>query len=411
MLLLSVLAWTDPALAKNKVRHDEVIAPTWAVPSVEVSIGTITDLEVIGDRLVLAGQEGIAAVDANGAVAWSVPLPWVMVRNLAVDDQGIAFTGWTLAGIEDKGKALNAWASGKLLDRFQIESATVGYLGPDGALAWQVDAVDPLPLSPPGLAGGVVGVNTGKHVAVHARTDGSVVGSAELPGANQQGGMFAGVYDHATRGEVVAIGDHFYSSFFSHFVKVDLQGTLVEKEFMAGLTPYVDITCGPVQLGELIVFGSTGDSNVQSAFFAMKDNLKNKWKTWSPDEQSGCGDLVLDGDRVYGASNFWVFALDEKGKVVWESVNKKGGLFPSQNRGIRYIGNFGARKSYGDLLVSGGGKVFVATDNGHDVITVLDAAKGGYLHTLDVNETLVSMAVVGSRLAVATESGLKLMDL
>jgi hypothetical protein len=143
----------------------------------------------------------------------------------------------------------------------------------------------------------------------------------------------------------------------------------------------------------------------------MKDNMKNKWKTWSSDDQSGCGDLVVADDLVIASSNFWVMALNEKGKLEWESVNKKGGLYPSANRGIHYVGNFGARKSYGDLLVAAAGHVFVATDNGHDVITVLDASDGAYVKTIDVNETIVSMAAVGDRLAVATDAGLRLMDL
>jgi outer membrane protein assembly factor BamB len=93
-------------------------------------------------------------------------------------------------------------------------------------------------------------------------------------------------------------------------------------------------------------------------------------------------------------------------------VNKKGGLYPSANRGIRYIpgSSFGTRKSYGDLLVVAGGQVYVGTDNGHDVITVLSAEDGSYVKTIDVGETLVSMAVVGDRLAVATDAGLHLLD-
>jgi hypothetical protein len=409
-LVTTVLAAAG-AEAGTKVRHKLVVPPTWSVPTVAVDIGTVTHMKATPGGLVLAGQSGVASVDAAGVVRWSTPLPWAMVRMVDADADGVSFTAWTLAGLEDKGKALNAWASGQLLDRFQVEGAVVGHLSADGTPTWQVDALDALPLAPPGATGGVVGVNTGKHVVVYSRADGSVVGSSELVGANLQGGMFKGVYDHATRGEVVPLGGSLYTSFFSHFYKVGLDGAIVEKEAAAGLTPYVDITCGPVELGELVVFGTTGDANIRSNLFAMRDDMKNKWKTASPDEQSGCGDMVRDGDLVYASSNFTVFALNEKGKLEWESVNKKGGLYPSANRGIRYIGNIGARKTYGDLLAVGGGKVFVATDNGHDTITVLDAADGSYVHTLDVAETLVSLATLDGKLAVATTSGLHLMDL
>ncbi len=410
-LIALLLLLAAPASAKNKVQHKAVEAPTWAVPTVSVAIGTVTDMKAGDGVLVLAGQEGVAAVDAAGTVLWSTPLPWAMVRNVAIDGEEVAFTAWTLAGIEDKGKALNAWASGELMDKFQVEGATVGLLGAGGALAWSIEASDDLPLAPPGLADGVVVVNCGKRVVTYGRADGAEIGRFDMPGTQMSSGMFAGVFDHATRGEVVPVGDSLFTSFFSFFVKLDRQGNLVDKEFKAGLTPYVDITCGPVQLDDLLVFGTTGDTQVESGFFSMRDDMKNQWKTWSSDKSSGCGDMVTDGERVYASSNFWVMALDAKGKLVWESVNKKGGLFPSQNRGIRYVGSFGARKTYGDLLVVGGGRVFVGTDNGHDVITVLDAATGEYVKTIDVNETLVSMTVVGDRLAVATDQGLHLMDL
>ncbi len=323
-LVTTVLAAAG-AEAGTKVRHKLVVPPTWSVPTVAVDIGTVTHMKATPGGLVLAGQSGVASVDAAGVVRWSTPLPWAMVRMVDADADGVSFTAWTLAGLEDKGKALNAWASGQLLDRFQVEGAVVGHLSADGTPTWQVDALDALPLAPPGATGGVVGVNTGKHVVVYSRADGS--------------------------------------------------------------------------------------ANIRSNLFAMRDDMKNKWKTASPDEQSGCGDMVRDGDLVYASSNFTVFALNEKGKLEWESVNKKGGLYPSANRGIRYIGNIGARKTYGDLLAVGGGKVFVATDNGHDTITVLDAADGSYVHTLDVAETLVSLATLDGKLAVATTSGLHLMDL
>jgi outer membrane protein assembly factor BamB len=411
VLFAAVLAGS--ALAKEKIRHDAVEAPAWAVPTVSVDIGLVTSMVANQDLLVLGGQKGIAAVGPDGAVRWTTPLPEAMVRNLALEGGEIAFTAWTLAGTEDRAKALNLWASGKLLDKFDVTGATVGVLAGDGAVKWQVDALDQHSLAPPAITAGIVAINTGEHVVVHDRGTGAVIGSSALPGAKQHDGPFAGVMDHATRGEVVPVGDHLFTSFFSTFVKIDQKGALVEKEFMAGMTPYVDVTCGPVLIDGLIVFGSTGDANFASNVFAMQDNMKNKWKTASPDESSGCGDMVVDGDRVYASSNFWVFAMSPKGKIEWESVNKKGGLYPSANRGIRYIpgSSFGTRKSYGDLLVVGNGKVYVGTDNGHDVITVLSADDGSYVKTLDVNETIVSMAVIGDKLAVATESGLKLLAL
>lgn len=405
-----LLALVAPALAKSKIQHADVQPPQWSVTAVDAQIGLVTGMVAGEGMLVLAGQKGIAAIAPDGVVRWTTPLPEAMVRDVTVSADGVAFTAWSLSSVEDKAKALNAWAAGKLLDKFEVQGASVGFLGPDGALRWSVGAEDQHPLAPPGLAPGVVAVNTGEHFTVYDQADGSQRGGTKLPGNHT--GAFAGVYDHATRGEVVAIGDAFFTSFFSFLFKFDTSGNLLDKEFGVGLTPYVDITCGPVSMGGLVVFGTTGDSQMRSHLFAMKPDMKNRWKLPSPDQQSGCGDMVRDGDRVYATSNFWAFAVDDKGKLEWESVNKKGGLYPSANRGVRYVGNFGARKTYGDLMVVGGGRMYVATSNqGHDVLTVLDADKGTYVRTIDVNETIVSLAVVGDSLAVATPAGVHFMAL
>ncbi|MCK6507062.1 hypothetical protein L6R53_27430 [Myxococcota bacterium] len=412
-LLPALLLLASPAAlaGKVKVRHSNVVAPTWAGEVVGVDIGVVTHMRTDGDLLVLGGQRGVAGVGADGTVRWTVTLPEVMVRNVEVDAAGVGWTGWTLAGVEDRWKAFNAWAGGQLVDKLEVGQAEAGAISRDGQALWSSDQVGLRPLSPPGLHTGTLAVMTGEDFVVLDRATGAPVGRGGLKSGYDAFPGLSGVLDHITRGEVVPVGDGYFTSFYSTLFHFDQAGALREKEVMAGLTPYVDITCGPVQTGELLVFGSTGDSNVASAFFAMKSNMKNKWKTWSPDKQSGCGDIVVDGDRIYAASNFWVFSLDDKGKVKWQAVNKKGGLYPSANRGIRYIGNHGMRKTYGDLMVVGQGRVYVATANGHDVLTVLDAEDGSYVQTIDVNETIVSLAVVGDRLAVATPQGLRLMDL
>ena len=411
-IALLALLFGPPALAgKVKVRHSNVVAQQWAGELVQADIGVVTHMKAQGELLVVAGQRGIAGVGADGTVRWTVGLPETMVRNVAIDAQGIAWTGWNLGGTEDRWKAFNAWALGQLTDKMIVEGAMAGALSLDGQVLWTSVEMDQRPLSPPGLSQGTVGVMTGENFVVLGRSDGQLVARTDIKSGYKAFPGLSGIMDHGTRGEVVPVEGSFFTSFFSHLYRFDQQGVLQEKEYLAGLTPYVDITCGPVQLGETLIFGSTGDSNVASAFFAMKPNMKNKWKTWSPDKESGCGDIEVHGDRVYASSNFWVMALDEKGKIQWQAVNKKGGLYPSSNRGIRYISNFGARKTYGDLMVVGGGRVFVATANGHDVLTVLDADSGAYLQTVDVNETIVSLAVVGDRLAVATPEGLRLLPL
>lgn len=404
------LTWGDLAEAgKNKIQHTNVVDPAWSGSAVDVGVGQLTGLVQHGGVLYVAGQSGIAAVDATGAVTWKLDLPPQMLRLITVDDKGIAFTAYSVQGV-DPAEGFSRWAWGKMGDVPEYSDATVGLVNTDGTLAWSVANAEQTAVSPPGLADTAIGVMGQGTFAVYGRTDGALKGSASIPMVGAKLPGVKGMLAQATRGQPAVIGDAFFATYFGTLLKVDFNGALVEKESMVGLTPYVDITCGPVKLGDTVIFGTTGDTNVTNMFFAMKDTMKNKWKATSPDTSSGCGSLVLDGDRVIAASNFYVSAIDEKGKVEWTSVNKKGGLYPSSYRGIRYLNSwFGIRKSYGDLVVTNGTNVFVGTDNSGDVITVLDGATGAYVKTISVKEPMVAMAIVGDKVAVATEKQLKFL--
>lgn len=399
-LLLPSVAWAG----KNKVQHKNIVPAAGA--DVAVDLGLITGMTQHGGQLYLAGQKGVAAVDGSGAVLWKVDLDPTAFRDLAVGDQGVAWTGWSVAGV-DPATGFANFAMGKIGDKLIVENARFGLVGLDGASKWTVDSPDAEPLSAPGWTGDNVMVMTGKRIIALKGADGSKAGETTELFAGQNWKAFEGFYDSATRSRPVAIGDKAYTSVFGYIFQVNHDGTFVEKALSSGLTaPYVNITCGPVALGDTVVFGSTGDTQTASMYFGLNAKLKGEFKFASPDTNSGCGSVWVDGDIAYFASNFWVNAVNAKGKIVWQSVNKKGGLYPAKNRGVRYIRWFGARKSFGDMLVAGGGKVYVATDNGGDVITVLDQATGAYVETRDLKKTIVSMAIIGDKLAVAHEGGL-----
>lgn len=404
------LTWGTVAEAgKNKVQHANVVDPAWSGAAVDVGVGQLTGLVQHGGVLYVAGQSGIAAVDASGAITWKLDLPPAMLRLITVDDKGVAFTAYSVKGV-DPAEGFSRWAWGKMGDVPEISDVTVGMLNADGTLAWSVANAEQVAVSPPGLADGAIGVMGQGTFAVYNRADGALKGSATIPMFGEKLPGVKGMLAQATRGQPAVIGDAFFATYFGVLLKVDMNGALIEKEAGAGLTAYVDITCGPVKLGDTVIFGTTGDTNVTNLFVAMKDTMKNKWKEASPDASSGCGALVLDGTRVIAASNFYVFAMDEKGKTLWTSVNKKGGLYPSSYRGIRYLNSwFGIRKSYGDLVVTNTTNVFVGADNGGDVITVLDGATGAYVKTIAVMEPMVAMAIVGDKVAVATEKQLKFL--
>lgn len=414
-MLLTMLALA-PAEAKNKVRHDEVVAPAWVGSPADPGVGPLSGMVAAGDVLYVAGQTGVAALGPDGAVKWKVELPPVLVRNVSVDDRGVAFTGYSVAEV-DLAKGLYAWAGGGGLgDVYTYRDATVGAVSLDGTLAWQIPSDDQTALSVPGLSPDAVAVMRGITMVIYDRATGRELGRDQVPMVTLGLKAAEGMLSQAPRAKPVFKDGSFYSSYMGTIWKVDAAtGTIQEKEFNAGLTsPFVDVTCGPIFVGDALAFGTTGDTNVGNAYYGLKpEKLKTDWKMASPDKISGCGAIVPSGDGgAIVASNFQVLKLNDKGKVEWESVNKKGGLYPSSYRGIRYVNSwFGVRKSWGELVVTDGSSVYVSADNSGDVVTVLDGASGAYVRTIDVKTPIVSMGVAGGKLAIATETDVRFVPL
>jgi len=203
-------------------------------------------------------------------------------------------------------------------------------------------------------------------------------------------------------------GDAFYTGLFSHLFKIDLNGNFVDKSWGNGLTPYGSVTCGPVVYQDMVLFGNSGDSDVPNMWFGVNEKMKGTAKMGSVDTNSGCSQAIVDDVGLLMVSNFTVVSIDKKLNFPWESINKKGGLYPSELRGLRYArGASPTRKAYSDLAVSDGKRIYVSSDNGHDVVTVLDRASGAYIETLDVNETIQALAPIGGKLALATGSLVK----
>lgn len=160
---------------------------------------------------------------------------------------------------------------------------------------------------------------------------------------------------------------------------------------------------GVLRRGGVAIVVEPVDSQKGSTYFALNTKFDMKFNHWSPDKQSGCGAITVTEDRAVYALNFYVWAVNTKGKTRWKSVNKKGGLYPGSGRGIGYINYLGYRKSYPELLVADDTHAHLATKNGADVVTVLEMAKGKYVRTVDVSGPIVALALVeGGGLVVAT---------
>lgn len=414
--LVSLFA-AEPAWAgKNKVRHTAVEEPAYA-STVAADVGQVTHMRAVDGVVYLAGEKGIAAIGADGATKWRLELPPAAFRNVEADGAGVAFTAYSVAGVEPA-TGFKSFVMGTLGDAPEIAGATVGAVSADGKLLWQVESDLQTALSAPGLSPSSVAVTRGRDVVAYDRGDGHELGRTPMEFVGQDSKFFAGFFAQATRGQPVLIGDAFYATFIGYLTKTDLSGNKVETSFGPLFKPFYNVTCGPEPFGDLVVFGSTGDSQKGSAFFGVKgDKMKVAFNEFSKDKISGCGSIASNESTLFMASNFHVFAMNEKGKIEWESVNKKGGLYPAGNRGVRYtkpqvMGGvaMGVRKSYADMMVADEKYVYVATANGGDVVTVLDAGTGKYVRTVAVMAPIVGLALVEGKLAVATDADLRLVN-
>lgn len=408
LALLGALV-SPPAEAKTtKVKHATVVAPAWAATATP-AIGQLTDLEVRDGVVYLAGSGGLAAVTPGGDVRWTLPLDAAAFRNLDVDAAGLAFTAVSIAGIEPS-KGFRAFALGSVGEVPTYEGATVGAASLDGALTWKVASDVQSPLSPPGLSPSSVAVMRGKDMVVVDRGDGHVLGTADIKIGFEDSKFFAGFFARGHRGQPVWHEGAFYASFYNYLIKTDASGGSRETALGPLFRPFYNVTAEPVPFAGMLLAGNTGDTQKGSTFFAVDGKLETRFNEFTPDKQSGCGSIAVVGDRAIVASNFYVWAIDAKGRIKWQAVNKKGGLYPSSGRGVRYERSLGHRKSAADLMVADERHVYIATSNGGDVVTVLDTATGAYVRTIDVKMPIVALGLVGDTLVVATDGDVRFLS-
>ncbi|HYV18916.1 MAG TPA: hypothetical protein VFC25_07795 [Verrucomicrobiae bacterium] len=175
---LSVLVFTAAAAAATtgmaraaKVEHTNIVPPKTTMPTPDglKAIGEPTRFLQHGDRLYIAGKDGIAALSADGQVIWATPLDFAGIREIEVDDAGIAYSGFTVTG--EKAGAFTWW--GNDIHKLAFAPSIVGMLTLDGTKTWQV-AGPASRISAPCLTPSHIGILTGEKFHIYARGTGSL---------------------------------------------------------------------------------------------------------------------------------------------------------------------------------------------------------------------------------------------
>jgi hypothetical protein len=397
------------------IQHSNVVSPqVLAAGKIDTAkLGEVTSMRVANGKLYVGAQKGVASLDASGKVLWEVVLPAVTVRLIDADAQNVAVSSYSVVGLESA-EGARAFFLGNLGNEPKFGNAVVALFTEGGKPVWAVNTPEQTALSAPALSAATVGVSCGTSFAVFQRGNGSVVAPPLADTSGFLGGLAKGMIGQALRNRPVVFKDAFYVGFFNQLAKFDLTGKKVFMEGGFGLfSPFENITVGPLLIGnKLLVFATDRSGENHGQVFGADAEPSKEFKENIEDGGSDPGSMVVVGDHFFVATNFTVTRFQDDGDQDWTVENKKGGLYPGDFRGVRYVDNLATRRSHGDQMVATDDAVFVTSSHdSKDVITVLGAKKGEYIHTLNIGKPIVELGILGDKLAVASFDGIDLLPL
>src|SRR5512134_2698356 len=125
---LAALTLAAGAAFADKPQHGPITDPdiVATVDAKILRIGALTHAVENGGILYVAGEDGVAAISAEGRPQWAARLPHADVRVIAADGGGIAFVAQQVAGGEPG--AMRRFMQGTLADVPQFRDTVVGLL-------------------------------------------------------------------------------------------------------------------------------------------------------------------------------------------------------------------------------------------------------------------------------------------
>lgn len=188
---------------------------------------------------------------------------------------------------------------------------------------------------------------------------------------------------------------------------------------------------GAFDVGGKAIFSRGGYARDNGVIELLGDG---RWETWRAVGTHDCFDVMGIGKGILVRCGESLLRLGAKGEPSWTVRGKASapslfgtgtadadmkahayGFIKATSGGGFVTANFDVARAHsalGSIVVGGNGHIALASraDDG-DAVTVLEEKKGQYVGTIRANGPIVGIAGSGSTLAIATTTGLQLVEL
>lgn len=377
-----------------------------------LNIGTLTAVKSENGRLLVAGTDGIASLNADKTVNWQTSLPFVTIRLLHADKDGIAWSGYTIEGTEKN--VLSTFSS--LWDKLVVSQDNVGMLDASGKEVWTRKLQAQARISEPAVSNDLFAVNSPDTLYIYKKSSGQLVAASY----NSRTIAIKGMKSQITPNRPLITNDAIYSTGAFLLMKTDLQGKRLKEEKMYGMQKDLSImSVSPILRDNNLIFGNCaiGAKNTKlgcSRIYAADPDLKEKWNEFVDTKTfTGITEMAENADYVFVATSWNVYAFTPSGKSKWDFSD----LGKPAYRGTSCSGNICIKTVDGTFLLADDKAVYVSSyhkdrkkKTESENVTVIDSKTGKLVKSTEVTGKIWDMALLDSKVAVLTTDGLQLID-
>lgn len=374
-----------------------------------LNIGNLTAVKVVDNIIYVAGQKGVAAINADKSIIWQTILPETSVRLMEANESGIVFTSYVYEG--RKGQLMSLFSS--LWDKISFGELNVGAVDKTGFLLWSTNLGGRSRLSVPSIGSSFIAVSSNDSLYLFDSGSGKLKSQVYC---NMKFLMGKSVKDLAIPNKPLITEQAIFNAAPFKLTKCDFDAKILESKDQYGPFQALPVmTVSPILFaGQIFIANSpVGKKNTKEGtarLYCLDQKLNRKWdKFVDVNGQTGISSLTHNKSQIFVATNGSVMAFSNNGKKLWEQKKNVG--IPDL-RGVRYPGlgsTLAFKVSQGDFLCATNQFLYLASGSmlkkkWINQILVLDVLSGKQVKTLNLTANVVDMDLMGDKLVYITES-------